>query len=81
MLTVKPHTYEIIERWSESQKKPMARCITELLEQQTPMIQVMTQAFEAAQSGKRVEALQAMQALTGKALGQLGNVMQGKKHK
>jgi hypothetical protein len=78
-LTLKPQVYRTVERLGKSQNKAMASVIAELLEEQEAILRVMADAFDAAVSGKKTQALQKMQALTGQALENLGGVMQGKK--
>ena len=81
VLSLRPDTYAIVKRLGNAQHKPMARVITEMLEQQTQILQMMTQAFEAATAGKTAEAAAALQQMTGSALTQLGAVMTKKKKK
>ena len=77
-LTVKPHVYKTIERLAKAQKKSMASVIAELLEEQDPLLSMMADAFEAALRGQAPKATQTLQAMAGKALVDLGGVMQGK---
>ena len=81
LLTLQPETYNVVKRWASAQGKPMATCVTSLLDEQRPMLMAMTQALEEANAGKTTEALRSMQSMTGRALGLLGAAMEGRKSK
>lgn len=81
LVTLKPDTYATLERLAESQGDPVATAISKLLDEQVPILATMAQAFEAVRSGREEVARQALQVMTGKALGGLGELMQGKPRK
>jgi hypothetical protein len=81
LVTLKPDTYTTLERLAQSQGDPVATTISKLLDEQVPILETMAQAFEAVRHGREEVARQALQVMTGKALGSLGQVMEGKPRK
>jgi hypothetical protein len=75
LVTVKPDTYATLERLAEAQGDPVATCITKILDEQRPILEMMAKAVAAAKQGRRQAAMQSLQEMTGKALGALGDAM------
>ena len=81
VLTLRPYVYSTIQRMAKAQNKPVASVISELLEEQEPLLQMMAVSFEAAVAGKEDKAKQALNSMAGKALADLGAMLQWKKEK
>ena len=81
LVTLKPETYSAMERLAQAQGDPVATCISKLLDEQVPILKTMAHAFEAVRQGREAVAREALQVMTGKALGGLGEVLQGKRRK
>ncbi|MGH7146658.1 MAG: hypothetical protein ACREIJ_01985 [Nitrospiraceae bacterium] len=75
LVTVKPDTYATLERLAEAQGDPVATCITKILDEQRPILDMMATAVAAAKQGRRQAAMQSLQVMTGKALGVLGEAL------
>jgi hypothetical protein len=75
LVTVKPETYATLERLAEAQGDPVATCITKILDEQRPILDMMAKSLAAAKQGRRLAAIQSLQEMTGKALGALGEAM------
>jgi len=80
MLTVSHDLHGVLTKWGKVQNVPAATLVSSFLEENKPIFQALTAAVEAQKEGKEKEALKAMSVLTGKALADLGGMMQGKKH-
>ena len=75
LVTVKPETYATLERLAKAQGDPVATCITKLLDEQRPVLNMIATSVEAAKEGRRQAAMRSLQAMTGKVLGKLGEVI------
>lgn len=80
MLTITDELKAVLTAWGKAQGVPAATLVTSFLEENKPIFQALTAAIQAQKKGKEAEALKAMSVLTGKALADLGGMMQGKKH-
>ena len=75
LVTVKPETYATLERLAKAQGDPVATCITKLLDEQRPVLNMIATSVEAAKEGRQQAAMRSLQAMTGKVLGKLGEVI------
>jgi len=75
LVTVKPDTYATLERLAAAQGDPVATCITKLLDEQRPILDMIATSVEAAKQGRQQAAMQSLQAMTGKVLGKLSDAM------
>jgi len=69
----------VLFAWGRLQNVPVSTVVASFLEQNKPTFKAIVAALEAAKQGKEQEAMKAMAVLTGSALSQLGEAMQGKK--
>lgn len=80
LLTISHGLHADLMAWGKVQSIPASTLVTSFLEENRPIFQALTAAVQAQKQGKEKEALKAMSVLTGKALADLGGMMQGKKH-
>lgn len=80
LLTISHELHAVLMAWGKVQSVPASTLVTSFLEENKPIFKALTAAIEAQKKGKETEALKAMSVLTGKALADLGGMMQGKKH-
>lgn len=78
-LAISHDLHSILFAWGKLQNVPASSVVAAFLEQNKPTFRAIVAALEAAKHGKEKEAMKAMAVLTGSALSQLGEVMQGKK--
>jgi len=75
LVTVKPQTYAVLERLAKAQGDPVATCITKLLDEQRPVLDMIAISVKAAKEGRQQAAIRSLQAMTGKILGTFGDAM------
>lgn len=80
-LAISHELHSLLHTWGKLQGVPASSVTAAFLEQNRPVFKAIVAAMEAAKQGKEEEALKAMAVLTGKALTQLGDAMQGRKKK
>lgn len=79
MLTMSHELHAVLTAWGKVQRLPASTLVSAFLEENRPIFEALTAAHRAQRQGKEAEALKAMSVLTGKALSDLGGMMQGKK--
>lgn len=79
MLTISDELHAVLTAWGKVQGIPAATLVSSFLEENKPIFKALTAAIAAQKKGKEKEAMQAMSVLTGSALSNLGEMMQGKK--
>ncbi len=79
MLTISDELHAVLMAWGKVQGIHATTLVSSFLEENKPIFQALTAAIQAQKKGKETEALKAMSVLTGKALADLGGMMQGKK--
>ncbi len=78
-LAISHDLHSVLFAWGRLQNVPVSTVVASFLEQNKPTFKAIVAALEAAKQGKEQEAMKAMAVLTGSALSQLGEAMQGKK--
>lgn len=80
MLAISHELHAVLKQWGKVQGLPASTLVASFLEEHRPIFKAMTEAIIAKKEGKESEAIKAMAILTGSALSNLGDAMQGKRH-